>query len=206
MATVELGEDSLAAEFARRALAISTEVGYRGGAGMALATLGQVQFRQGDLVEARSLLERAVRECRAGNTPLARLWAQALLGWLMLEQADTAAAYGLYQEALTFGRDMLGGVGPLSIGLEGFAQVAGAVGEPERALRLAGAASTFREQWGPMTSTQRSQLELRLTKARAELGAQAAAAAFAAGRALSPDEAIAEAVAIDPRRAHLTTM
>jgi DNA-binding NarL/FixJ family response regulator len=52
----------------------------------------------------------------------------------------------------------------------------------------------------PRPPTSHAQLERWLARARAALGEQAAAAAFAAGAALDPEQAIAEALADDPAR------
>ena len=80
--------------------------------------------------------------------------------------------------------------------MEGFAELTGAQGCPERALRLAGAAAALREVIGaPAPPVWRDRRERTLELAHRALGERAAAAAWAAGRGLSPEAAVAEALA-----------
>jgi hypothetical protein len=64
-----------------------------------------------------------------------------------------------------------------------------------RAARLCGAAAVVRETLGaPIPSPERTELEEAVAPARAALGEEQWAAAFAAGRALTLEEAVAEAL------------
>jgi hypothetical protein len=68
--------------------------------------------------------------------------------------------------------------------------------ESAAAARLFGAAEALRERSGNAIEigARRALYEQHVALARASLGAEALAAAWAAGRALTPDEAIAEAL------------
>jgi len=195
-ATHDLGDDDDACRLAEAALAISSEIDFAPAAALALTTLGQLQFRRAELVPARRLLERSLQENRAANRPLAWQWALGNLGWVVLEQGDFGEARALFLDALAIGRDVLGGRARLAIPLEGLAQVAAATGDPERAYLLAGAAWTLRETYAtPPAPTEQWQLERSLQRARAAMGERAAADAWASGRALNAEQAIAEALA-----------
>jgi hypothetical protein len=79
--------------------------------------------------------------------------------------------------------------------LEYLANVIGAAGRGEHAARLLGAAAIIRETIGaPRTSVGQALTEQAVTEARSALGEELWAAAFAAGRALSVEEAVAEAL------------
>jgi hypothetical protein len=68
-------------------------------------------------------------------------------------------------------------------------------GRPGRALRLAGAAGALREALGLFAPRDdRPRLERWLEPARRELGPPAAAAAWAEGQAMAPEQAVADAL------------
>ena len=79
--------------------------------------------------------------------------------------------------------------------LEDFGGLAAAQGQPERALRLAGAAAALREALGaPLPPTERARLERWLAPARDALDEAAQASAHAAGRAMSLEDAMSYAL------------
>jgi hypothetical protein len=78
--------------------------------------------------------------------------------------------------------------------LEGLAAVASGEEQAEQAARLFGAAEALRESMGtPLPPVYRACHERHVAAARRACGAAAFAAAWAVGRALSLDEAVAEA-------------
>src|SRR6185437_5432716 len=80
--------------------------------------------------------------------------------------------------------------------LENIAHLALALGDPLRAARLGGAAEGLREAIGqPLTPGERGDHDRAIAALRAVLGEAAFAAAWAEGRALPLDEAIALALA-----------
>jgi DNA-binding NarL/FixJ family response regulator len=83
--------------------------------------------------------------------------------------------------------------------LEGLAAAIAAEGHAERALRFAGAATTLREHVGSLLlPPQRAALQQRLAPARRRLSAAAAEAAWQAGRALAPQQAVVKALDYAP--------
>jgi len=79
--------------------------------------------------------------------------------------------------------------------LDGLAGLAATRAQPGRALRLAGAAAALREALGKShPHNLRDWLERKLSPARASLGPEAAAAAWAEGHAMGPDRAVTYAL------------
>jgi non-specific serine/threonine protein kinase len=116
------------------------------------------------------------------------------LGNALLRRGDLDQAQLKFSESLTICRQ-IGHRRRLAYALEGLAGVAAARSEWERSLRLAGAATALRELIGaPLWPAGLAALEHRIGPARRQLGPDHAAAAWAAGRALALDAALAEAL------------
>jgi hypothetical protein len=117
------------------------------------------------------------------------------LGDLALGQGDAGLAPTLYQESLTLARTV-GYKDVVACCLEGLAGVACATGQSERAARVYGAAAALRAGIGvALPLADRAGHERMVATARAVLGEDAYAAAWAAGQALPLQQAISEAVA-----------
>ncbi|HEV2239021.1 MAG TPA: tetratricopeptide repeat protein [Ktedonobacterales bacterium] len=120
------------------------------------------------------------------------------LGDLALRRGDVVEAEALQHEALALYRD-LGDLRRCAEGLEEVARTAGVAGRGERAARLLGAAAALRELRGaPQPPQERTDVEEAVAGARAALGEEAWATAFAAGRTLSLEAAIAEVLVESP--------
>jgi hypothetical protein len=153
-----------------------------------------LQLAQGDLVAARPALEDALVLLNRQNMPFAVFRACLALGDTLFEAGDVAGAEARYREALLLSRET-----PLltfiTTGLEGLGMVAAAQEQPVHAARLWGAAAALRE----VTDEQRWPVFQRIydravLAARAQLPTADWAAAWAAGRALPPAQAVAEAL------------
>jgi predicted ATPase/class 3 adenylate cyclase len=160
----------------------------------ALYFLSNVVYYQGEYARSRALNEECLVISRAmGQQGMAAsnlMW----LGHLAVAQGDLAAARALYQESLTL-RLELGIKYGIATTMAGFANLAAARGEPVRALRLAGAADRLCEEDGVPVFTIWTQAGIgrRVEGCRQVLGAASSDAAWAAGRALTLAEAVAEA-------------
>jgi DNA-binding SARP family transcriptional activator len=124
------------------------------------------------------------------------------LGYVVLGQGDDARAALIIRESLALCRD-LGEKWFTSMCLEDLAGIACRQGDCERAVRLLGAAEALREAIGAaLRPLYRDGYERTVAMARAGLDAPAFAAAWAAGRAMTLDQAVAyaleEAVAAPP--------
>jgi predicted ATPase/DNA-binding CsgD family transcriptional regulator len=114
------------------------------------------------------------------------------LGRVALAQGDLRLARTRLTESLQLSR-AVGQRIAISRGLDAFATLSSAEHEPERALRLAGAALALRESIGHAHGGG-SRLETLLEPVRSRLGDGGAAALLAEGRAMTPDEAVGFAV------------
>jgi tetratricopeptide (TPR) repeat protein len=109
------------------------------------------------------------------------------------DDPDTAPAW--FQQSLA-SRSELGDRRGMADCLAGLAGCAGKIGRTERSARPCGAAAALRTGIGAWIIPQMQALEDGISiSIRAAMGGEAFAAAFAAGAALSPDDAVAEALA-----------
>ena len=120
-----------------------------------------------------------------------------LTGLIALREGDFATARVRLREALATDRDAGDHLNTL-MAISGIASYLAARRQPERAVRLAGAAATLSESWHllPIPLAE-AMLEEGLATARQALGDAAYAVAWAAGRAMSLEEAIGEALAVE---------
>ncbi len=172
---------------AEEGLAHARELGHTGLIAQALGYLAELALAQGDVTRARSLVEEAWAIERVQGDRGGRAWILSMLGKVAVLQGDDAAAQALYQEALASGFEEYN-----SFCLEGLAEVAKREGKPVWAARLWGAAEALREAIGePIPPIERADYERSVTAARAQLGEQAFAAAWAEGRTMTPEQALA---------------
>ena len=103
------------------------------------------------------------------------------MGNLAREQKDSATAQSMYRESLKTFRELDHKRGIARL-LEGFAALAAAGGEAERALRMAGAAAALRQQIGaPLTAAEQAKMEASLRSAREALSSEERATAWSEG-------------------------
>jgi non-specific serine/threonine protein kinase len=173
----------------------------------ALATLahhhrGVLAYGQGDLTGAAALLEDAVARHRAlGDAGTTLAWfASALndLGVVVGERGDLARAGALHAESLDRWRQA-GTLEGVADTLANLATLAAASGHRDRAARLFGAAARLAEALGyAFELPERASHERAADGLRAAMGDAGFAAAWAAGRALSLDDAVAEGIRLPP--------
>ncbi|HET9979886.1 MAG TPA: tetratricopeptide repeat protein, partial [Ktedonobacterales bacterium] len=181
-------------------LALFRQVGDQWGSALALNNLGDLAVYQGDLERAATVFTEALALFRQvgdrGNTAVCL----ENLGWVARKRGNLAQAETLQREALALFWE-LGDLRQCAEALEYLASNAGeaeSVEQGKRAARLLGVAETLRENTGaPLPANERADVEEAVAAARAALGEEAWAAAFAAGRALSLEEAVTEALGTD---------
>ena len=167
---------------------------HRGAVGRALSSLGNLARARGDYEQARRYLEEALAWARERQFSWAIASGLVSLGHVACEQGDFARARALYRESLGLYRTMRNPAA-LAWCLEGVAVVAVAAGMHERAARLCGAIATLRQaaraapaaEWQPFARAREA--------AERALGADGFAAAQRAGATLTPEQAIAAALA-----------
>jgi non-specific serine/threonine protein kinase len=194
IAALQDGDVARAAALCGESLEVSRAEGDPYAVARALLSLGQIAANQGDYARAQALFE----ECLALNQQAGDKSHSAIallnLGHVAREQGEFARARQLYREGLALSQAL---DEKLRIGRElvAVATVEAAQGKPERAARLMGAAAALRDALGAgLYPIDRPATERTTELARVALGEEAFAAAYAAGRALSLEEAIAEAL------------
>ncbi|HET8631472.1 MAG TPA: tetratricopeptide repeat protein [Thermomicrobiales bacterium] len=185
------GDDEAARAILEEALAINRELGDRRGVGYGLGLLGVILCRQGEYAAARPLAEESLAAGLALGERRGVGRALQLLGDIALALGDLPAARTHYQESLALFRE-LGDRLFVAVCLEGLAGLAAAEGWPVRAGRLFGAAAALRDTIGaPLPDFNRAFYEWNQARARAAVDEATFAAAWAAGRLLTPEEALA---------------
>jgi predicted ATPase/class 3 adenylate cyclase/DNA-binding CsgD family transcriptional regulator len=172
-------------------LALCRKVGHKEATTGSLGLLGQVFLQQGDAVKARLLLEEDVALSREIGYRHATAEALSHLGRVEALEGDYAAARALFEESLAINREV-GDKLSTAFYLEGLAEVVAAQGEPAWAARLWGAAEALRDAIGaPLPPVYHADYDRSVAAVRSSLGEKAFAAAWAEGREMTPERALA---------------
>jgi predicted ATPase/class 3 adenylate cyclase/Tfp pilus assembly protein PilF len=175
-------------------LTLMREVGDQRGIAVVLANLGDLAVRQGDLERAAAVVNEALALGRQVGDHERIAVCLLYLGVVARKRGDLAPAEALGREALALFREF-GDPRRCAAALEQLAATVGVAGHGARAARLLGAARAVQEVVGaPPPAPERADTEAAVAPARAALGEERWAAAFAAGRAMTLEEAIAEAL------------
>ncbi len=192
--THDQGDYASARSLYEQSLAMKRELGDRLGTAMLLNNLGIVAQQQGDHTEAKSLFEQSLLIKRELGDNLGVAISLYYLARVACQQADYLKARTLCQESLVIERDLGDKIG-IADCLEGLAEVACRMKLPKQAAQLFGAAEIIRETYGaPIFSMDRGQHERIVAEARGMLAPKESEAAWAEGRAMTLEEAIAYAL------------
>jgi tetratricopeptide (TPR) repeat protein len=164
--------------------------------GDALFALGYIASLRGHQHEAEARFTEGLVVARALGADISIAVGLESLGTCAREQGDQRRAAQLFAESLVLVRD---GKDPFTIFtcLNSLGAVAAVTDRPEQAARLFGASEALRERHGvALLSADGLRLERAIAPARARLPEAAFAAAWADGRALPLEEAIAEALKV----------
>ena len=195
---MEQGRYAEATACHEEALALQRAVGHTDGVAGSLHNLGEVALAEGDLERAAAFIEEGLALHRGEQSTWMVGVSLVSLGTVRRQQGDLALAAAHYREGLALTRETNNRWG-IALALEGWAGLAGVLGQPARAARLFGAAAALREAVGtPVPPAERPMHERAVEAARSPLGEERFAAAWAAGRSLTLEEAIAEAEALVP--------
>jgi predicted ATPase len=182
-------------------LSISRELGDRAGTAWVLNHKGDVAREQGDTAAARCCYEQSLTMFRELGDRWGIAGALGDLGNLEREEGDFAAAHHLYRESLDVFQELDHKRGIARL-LDCFAGSAAAQSQPERALKLAGAAAAVRGALGAaLTPAEQHRLTRSLEPARKAVSDAAGGSLWMEGWGMSVDEAIAAALAAEPARA-----
>jgi predicted ATPase/DNA-binding CsgD family transcriptional regulator len=172
------------------ALALFKAVGDKDGIASCCFFSGKLALNQGDIFTARPQLEESLALYREMGDRQRIAQSLCALAKVVAVQDDLTTARGLYEESLTIAR--VGHKLNIASGLEGLASVVALQGEPTWAARLWGAAEALRDAMGaPMATVERPAYEQAVAAARLKLGEKVFAAAWAEGRTMSPEQALA---------------
>ncbi|MDQ3692409.1 MAG: tetratricopeptide repeat protein [Chloroflexota bacterium] len=162
----------------------------------ALGGLGRVAADRGDVARAVALVEEAVAMCRGAEVPWGLAAMLGSLSHLARRQGDRRRAVPLDRERLAISRELGATVYLADCALVA-AEAAVWLLQPERAAHLLGVASKLLEDYGVrITPDLQRELDVASHAARGALGEASFVAAWAAGRELPLDVAIADADAV----------
>jgi tetratricopeptide (TPR) repeat protein len=178
------------------ALAIRRELDDKQGIALSLIHIGQYEWMfESNYTVARTLFEESLAICKelGGETDMAYPPHQNL-GHLAVEQGDFRRAQSLLRRSLLTLRDKED-IWGINFALDGLAGLAAGQGQPEKALRLAGASETLRESADiRLPPVWQARVERLLEPAREMLDEARCSAAWAEGRAMNLEQAVAFAL------------
>jgi non-specific serine/threonine protein kinase len=176
-------------------LALLREVGDTDGIAALLGNLGYGAFMEHDYARSVARSEESLALYRALKSDYGMASMLGNLGRAVLEQGDAGRAGQLLQEGLALGHQ-IGNKWYIAVCLEGLAATAGVQGRSEQAVRLFGALASLTETGDVVLPAADQEINERyLAAARTSLNGAAFASAWEDGRAMSTDQAIAEALA-----------
>jgi tetratricopeptide (TPR) repeat protein len=191
------GDDAEARARAEETRSRASKEGLTRPLAIALWILGMVDLRHGRLAAARTLLRQSLELCNAvGERGSARMVVLFALASVERDQGNLVQARELLLDSLAISAGV-GGLPWIASCFEAFAGLAAACRQPERALRLAGAAEQLYAA-NPINAARvyRYGLDQWLGRARRALGTAGAEKALVEGRALNRAAAVAEAIAV----------
>jgi non-specific serine/threonine protein kinase len=169
-------------------------LGDRSNAALSLTHLGIVALGAGDLEMAVPLLEDALRTQREVGDTWAASVSLSYLGFAACDQGQFDRAAEVFTESLVM-RWAMRTQEEVAHGIANFATLASALGQHERAARLFGAAEAEREAINLMLQEpERSRYARAVDETRRHLSREAFSTAWGAGRRLTPEQAVAEAL------------
>ncbi|HEX7103965.1 MAG TPA: tetratricopeptide repeat protein [Nitrolancea sp.] len=193
MVAVETGGDQPA--LFEESLALFRAVGDTSGIAEVLNMLGEVKRRQGDFADATKLYEESLALWRElGNEQYVAMILHNL-GRVAQRQGEFQRAAAVLVDSLTRFQELKIHNG-VALCLRGIAGVAVGIGRLEAATRFLGAADTLAERAGVVEDlADREQSQAALAAGRAGLAAVRFATIWSAGKSLSIDDAVAQALA-----------
>jgi non-specific serine/threonine protein kinase len=189
-----MGNHELARALLEESLPILATTGRPRGSAIAHQSLAIVAFDQGDYERARVETQQGLEFHQKAGDHRAAAIALSNLASVAVAQRDFLTAAQSLRESLGILRDIADSVATAGV-LEHFAVLLAAIGRPEPAQRLAGAAEKLRGENGvPLPPAARSKLDGQIGSNTGHLTAAALLSAREAGRMLSSTEAVAEAL------------
>jgi tetratricopeptide (TPR) repeat protein len=190
----DAGDPAAAGAAYEASLALFRALGDTWGVAMLLNALGTLAWAGGDLAAARDLHEQSLTQLRPAGSGSMLAVVLVTLGTTALQQGDYGPAQAHLAEGLRTWWE-LGHRTGATMGLAGLARLAAARGQAERAGRLFGAAAAhFPPSGRLLDGTVREAFDRHGAAARSDLDPAAFAAGWAAGQAMSLEQAVAYAL------------
>ena len=182
----------------REAYRIQHAMGNADSVAWAAFGVARVTWQAGDAEQAATWFEEALRAFRKLESASGIAETLCWMGIIATGRGDTNAAARLFHESLSLFQRQAVRIHDALV-LEGMAGLAGRVGRGARAARLFGAADALREARGlPLPPFVQPSYKQNLAAARAQIDEPAWGAAWATGRAMMLEQAIAYALEDDP--------
>lgn len=194
ISSYEQGDYDVARRHTETALAAAREFGDNYLITLSLLNLGNILVAMGDYTAARLHLEESIAIQRARGDTEYLSAPLGTLGRALYKLGEVSKARACQIEALTL-RVTAGERRGVAVSLENLAPIELAQGRPARAVRFLGASDTIREAIGsPIIPARRLEYEQVVNAARAALGEEGFARAWAEGRALTLEQVVALAL------------
>ena len=178
-------------------LALHRDVGHKFGITGSLNSLALVACAQGDYKQASALCQESLALSRETRDKGATARSLNVLARVACAHREYERGEVLLRESLTLFREMRNRPGIMRC-LDGLADVARRRELPERAARIFGVAENLRESIGAaLPLAERLELDQNVFALRAHLGDAAFASAWTAGRAMTVEQAIEYALAVE---------
>jgi len=172
-------------------LAFSSEVGFKEGIAAYYCVSGQVALSKGNLASARSLAEQSVASYREIGHRHGTAKSLSLLGKVIAIDGDLAAAQTFYEESLMISSE-LSEKWVVAVYLVELGEIVAARQQLTWAAQLWGASEALRDACGiPIPRIELADYERSVSAARVHLGEKAFAAAWAEGRSMTSEQALA---------------
>jgi predicted ATPase/DNA-binding SARP family transcriptional activator len=188
------GDHAVSLPHYEESVAIFREVGDRWGIGLALSHLGWLAFYRADYVLASSLFKERLTIGRELGFKQFIGMALDSLGRVAYRTGDYGQARTLFEEGLLVHQEMGSMVG-IRESLRGLSELVGMQGQPQRAVHLLAAAEALSDAVGAPFLARRTDSERAVAALRAQLDEATFSLAWAEGRAMTLEQAIAEALA-----------
>jgi ATP/maltotriose-dependent transcriptional regulator MalT len=190
------GDRHRGASLLQESLNIFREIGHDWGMAITLLYLGDLRSRQGDYEQANTHLQESLALFQKLEDKWGFAFALGGVGELFRRQGNYQQAVTHFQQSLTLRQEQNNSSG-MPFNLEALAITAAEQGQSEGSARLWGAAEALREvTHAALPPSYQADYAPYLEAAAAALGEEAFAAAWAEGRALTLEQAIALAMAL----------
>ncbi len=199
---VRQGDHESARSQLEESIALLRKLGDKSFIGFPLLRLGDIARHQHDYARASALYDEALALHRQAGAKWGTAEALYDLGAVAQEQGDYTRAAALLLESLSLFREGISATGVADC-LARLASIAVARGQPDRAAQLFGAAQALRDTTSAMPEpADRADFERDLSAVRAQMSDKAFAAAWAQGRAMPLEQAVAFVRGIAGERAN----